>query len=863
MAGKTKMTAGERYQRLCALEALPYEGITLSDCRKEAHDEAIRLLDSSQHRALIVLPCGFGKSYIAWKIIDDATRKSAGKVRVLYITFGDQAKQDAEEKLFRHVENYGLYRNVTLDIYQHVWRYRTPEEPAALSDSCGRYTVLFDQYDLIILDEVHHALAAKTKLGIDLLFDRNPAAKVLALTATSYRSRERVDVADVMFPGQVAYRMHLHEAYVQRMLPLPEYHRCVVRVDECLAALDPAALEDWEAYQIVLEYYRSQAQVLKPHQIPPWVRVGLMEQDPGTVRKMTRAEMQACENAAFVYLLGETTRQYQEALCKVLKNHIGRYLVACSSIMQLKMVKGHIGKWLEPLGVPVHIYEYHRGRGGSSGLQEFVQDTSGALTLLLVVNLLLESSHDLSLTGLFLIRNTRSSKLYVQLVGRLNILFSKISPVIFDMVGAINHFSRSGSSSLMDLRELPSDGDIISYTAPDTSVSPALDVKVREEDQQDVYQAFKKMGRLRIPWYAAFSAIKNYVQESGVSINDIPSSLVLRATWTERGKRKEILRSESFQALEFLNRMRRCYHRESPKPEMDDEQKTLLSQLGIDYEKDTDWDEAYSFYCLALKNHIPGKPLYSPYILLGRWLERNLLRYYGFGNLPPLSEEQIRKMEAVGYDWMPERSSGLMWFVMCKILLNYTEEHLAPPPAGESFEKIYSFRRQQLKKMESGTLTADQKRKFEEVLRLERFSSPLVSSNALAIEAFLSEYGFLPRLSSESAQEKKLAQWIKYMQGCFLKGQMDKKDEAELRRIGIPLERRQRTHLTDEEILRYARDYLHAHPGDQSIPASAVADDGTQIGRKINRLQKAYSEGAKLSETLTRGLMELGLLRRV
>ena len=177
---------------------------------------AVRRLLGQKGRAAVIHPTGTGKSFIAFRLVEDEPY-----ARFLWLS--------PSEHIFKtQIEN--LRRS----------------EPAFPGDAIRFYTyarlMLMDekemeqlQPDYIILDEFHRCGAQIWGAGVDRLLAACPAAKVLGLSATSVRYLDNQrDMAEELFGGDVASEMSLGEAIVRGILPAPKYVTTVFKYQQDL-----------------------------------------------------------------------------------------------------------------------------------------------------------------------------------------------------------------------------------------------------------------------------------------------------------------------------------------------------------------------------------------------------------------------------------------------------------------------------------------------------------------------------------------------------------------------------------------------------------------------------------------------------
>ena len=178
--------------------------IALYPHNERAYLAARKMLEQKQ-RVAIVHPTGTGKSFIAFRFVEENPQ-----MRALWLS--------PSEYIFRiQLEN---IRKSDPEIGLENLQFMTYAKLMLLSDEA--MTMLAP--DLIILDEFHRCGAEHWGDGVDNLIDLYPKAKVLGLSATSVRYLDNQrDMAQELFDGNIASEMTLGEAIVRGILPAPKY----------------------------------------------------------------------------------------------------------------------------------------------------------------------------------------------------------------------------------------------------------------------------------------------------------------------------------------------------------------------------------------------------------------------------------------------------------------------------------------------------------------------------------------------------------------------------------------------------------------------------------------------------------------
>ena len=184
-----------------------------------AYAAAAAMLDR-YGKAAVVHPTGAGKSYIAFKLIEDHPDAA-----VLWLSPSEYIFQTQVESLRRQDPDFPL-ANVHFYTYAKLM-FCAPEELAAIASLRPAY---------IVMDEFHRAGAACWGASAQELLRLCPDARVLGLSATNIRYLDNNrDMAEELFDGHVASEMTLGEAIVRGILPAPKYVTTVFRYQNELA----------------------------------------------------------------------------------------------------------------------------------------------------------------------------------------------------------------------------------------------------------------------------------------------------------------------------------------------------------------------------------------------------------------------------------------------------------------------------------------------------------------------------------------------------------------------------------------------------------------------------------------------------
>ena len=193
--------------------------LRLFEHNEKAYRAAIRMMEQ-YGKAAIVHPTGTGKSYIAFKLIEDNPEKV-----VIWLSPSEYIFKTQLESLKRNDPDFPL-ANVHFYTYAKLMCC-TQAQLEKIAAQKPAY---------IILDEFHRAGAECWGESTVALLKLCPDAKLLGLTATNVRYLDNNrDMAEELFDGHIASDMNLGEAVVRGILPTPKYVTTVYQYQKALA----------------------------------------------------------------------------------------------------------------------------------------------------------------------------------------------------------------------------------------------------------------------------------------------------------------------------------------------------------------------------------------------------------------------------------------------------------------------------------------------------------------------------------------------------------------------------------------------------------------------------------------------------
>lgn len=619
-------------------------------------------------KAAVVHPTGTGKSYIAFKLIEDHPDAA-----FLWLSPSEYIFRTQLENLQKQAPDFPL-RNVRFATYARLL-FCTEEQLAEIAAQHPAY---------IIMDEFHRAGAERWGESVRKLLELCPDAKLLGLTATNVRYLDNNrDMAEELFDGHIASEMTLGEAIVRSILPAPKYVTTVFR------------------YQNELAKYQARVNSMRSP--------GVQDANQKYLEALRRALEQA------------------DGLDKVFAKHItqtcGKYIVFCSGKEHMDEMVSHVLEWFAGVNKNIKVYKtYSSDPETSKEFTAFKADDGDHLKLLFCIDMLNEGVHVEGISGVILFRPTVSPIIYKQQIGRALTAGVTAAPLILDVV---NNFE--GLSSISGLQKEMSAAVQRLYAngEGDKIVTERFEII---EQVQDCRLLFERLeNRLSSTWDHYFAAASSYYAEHGnlkVPLRyKTPGGLSL-GEWvqTQRSIRKgrekygaltpqqiERLdgigmvwetRSETAWArgLEAARRYRQQYgDLQVPSAYKDadgfalgnwirntrsrfgsgglkESQIRELDALGMVWNSiDAKWERCYAEAALYCEKHgslnLAPKYVSPSGIRLGAWVE-NQRAYYIKGEL---SDDKIRRLEAIGMLW--EGRNDRQWLKAYEAAARYFQQY--------------------------------------------------------------------------------------------------------------------------------------------------------------------------------------------
>lgn len=630
-------------------EGMSRVALRLFEHNEKAYHAAVRMMNQ-YGKAAIVNPTGTGKSYIAFKLIEDNPEKV-----VIWLSPSEYIFKTQLESLKRNDPDFPL-----ANVHFYTYAKLMCCTQAQLDEIAAQKPAY------IILDEFHRAGAECWGESAVALLKLCQDAKLLGLTATNIRYLDNNrDMAEELFDSRVASDMTLGEAVVRGILPAPKYVTTVYQYQKALAK-----------YQARVDNLRTP---------------GIQDVNQKYLDALRRALEQA------------------DGLDKVFAHHItnksGKYIVFCANKEHMDEMVSHVPEWFAGVNPHVAVYEaYSDDPNTDKAFADFKTDISNRLKLLFCIDMLNEGVHVEGISGVILFRPTISPIIYKQQIGRALTAGNTAAPLILDIVNNFEGLtSISGLQSEMQeaIHRLYANGEGDKIVTERFEVIEQVhDCRVLFEQLQaslssswehyfseaSIYYA--EHGNLNVPklyttpgglslgvWLVTQRRVRegqiqgNLTEQQIARLDSIgmvwnifdakwEKAYALAAAYYEENGNLNIPRSYVTAAGERLGQWVASQQWAYPKGKLTDEQVERLNRIGMYWgnRNDRQWNEGYQEAKRYFDAHgdlnVPADYVSPGGYNLGNWVKRQrYTRQNPEKSCAVLTEERIVKLDAIRMRW--------------------------------------------------------------------------------------------------------------------------------------------------------------------------------------------------------------------
>lgn len=325
---------------------------------QEAFQEINKMIESGIKKVVAPRATGSGKTYLMGAL---AEKYNDNKKLVLEPT--RPLLNSIEEKF----NEFGI-ANTDFITYQKLIR-MSDEDIAAMD------------YKLIFLDECHHGTAPIWGMKIDCLMKTHLDSIIFGTSATTIRN-DGVNVVETLFDNNAIGELPLSTAIARKVLPCPHYITAIYRIDDEFEKLKKRINDSTNSKVEKREFYHKM-QEMKVH----------------------------FEKSYGIPLI----------LNKYIRVRDGKYLVFCKDKKHLNAMREVVIDWFQTAGIKnVHSYSvYSDYPEKEKDYKDFQDDNSDSLKIIFSINMLNEGLHIEDISGVLMLRTTRSNLVYLQQLGRL------------------------------------------------------------------------------------------------------------------------------------------------------------------------------------------------------------------------------------------------------------------------------------------------------------------------------------------------------------------------------------------------------------------------------------------------------------
>ena len=364
---------------------------------QKVYKKMIRGLSSS-NKILVEQATGTGKTYLMIKFLKDHAQ---GK-RVLYISPTNAIQNYFLEKVAGNLSDEDSNFDLQTVLYPSV------------------KNVAKNEYDIIIIDEVHHVGGKEWGKAVDQLLTNNPDAVVIGMTATMERS-DGVDITRWFDGKKPVSSLTLVDALQMGILESPDYTIAKVNFED-----------DEKFVEETTKTLKEKLKTASPEEKK--VIVKLLE-DLKVAKKIISGRKEIPDIVT------------EKLNTPELKN--GKFIVFCppgaddeTGSLILDTVVENSSSWFKGgLGKNVRKYVIHSrydDEHNEKTLKAFEEDNKPGLKLLYCVDMLNEGVHVEDVDGVIMLRTTQSNRIYTQQLGRVLNVESKKQKIVLDLVANLN-----------------------------------------------------------------------------------------------------------------------------------------------------------------------------------------------------------------------------------------------------------------------------------------------------------------------------------------------------------------------------------------------------------------------------------------
>lgn len=689
----------------------------------------------------VIQPTGTGKSYIMAKLIEDNADKS-------FLILSPSIHINIQIQSLLN----GL-RNIEFMTYQGLLL-KDPE---------------YDFYDYIILDEFHRCGADKWGEKVERLVRKIDKTKLLGTSATPIRYLDNFrDMSDELFDGNVIVNLSLIEAIVKGVLPTPKYISSYYLIDDEIQLMkkkiDDSKNEDKS------ELYRK-LDILK--------------------RNLDKSK----------------------GVPNILKKHVFpgeekyKFIVFFSNKEHMENMRYNIIGWLkEAFGNHVvDLFEVYSEKNGNEKTLRNFEKSNAQISLLFSIDMLNEGVHLKDVSGVILLRPTKSPIVFYQQIGRAMSSGMSKSPIIFDLV---NNMKSIGA------RQIFEDVDMVSFNYPEYK-DKANEIKkfFIFDEMIDAFEELKTLeSSLLNDWDVMFYKYKEQFRNSEDYLlkyikGEVSSDINEWATIQRKGVRNKTLSKEKNEKLIEIDFVF-----------------SLSKRL---------WETYYNILKSVLKES-EIKSISFSYtcdgIALGIWVnaQRTLFKKGLLG------EEKVEKLNDLGFIWDHRFNAWEEQYSALKKVVCKYGSFLKAVEKISTDSSLYHWIVRTRQEYKNGILD------LEKVNMLNEIGFSLDPN----MDKWLKKYEDL----KSGVDDEKMVQWCTFQRRKYKEGKLNEEKIRLLKDIGFNFQ----TTVSENELIELCKEHFEKYGS-----FTLKDNDYIQIKHFLSKQKKKYREGT-LNKEIYKELIEIG-----
>lgn len=591
--------------------------------------EASKTLFKHNNRVAIVQATGTGKSFIIIKHISELLGK-----RTLILA--------PQKYIIEQIRNDGhwITQDTSFITYAKL-KNLTDKEIKSL------------KLDFIVLDEFHRCGAKLWGEGVRRLLDCYKDTKVLGTSATPIRYLDdNKDMSDELFDGNVAVNLSLAEALVRRILPMPIYISALYTLEDELDVLKKKIENN-----IVLDTEALSKQVLDYKK--DW----------------------------------EKSKGIPQILKKYVSGEGLKFIVFCENKEHLNEMIWLVEMWFVKAKFGRRVRKYIVSSGSKDNDAELDNFKSyqnkDEIKLLFAIDMLNEGIHISGISGVILLRSTRSPRIFYQQIGR-SIEAGEQSkpPLIFDFV---NNFNNLCADDFLTELKVARENERKSREELGLGGNcPPFTIYDETKDEIEFFRGIED--KLTHIWDYRYDELVKYKNAHG-------NTLVSKSD------------KDNFELSRWVYSQRNAYS----KGILSEDKVDRLNEIGFAWDaKEGMWQQMYqelvqfhkeNGHCIVKRTGNNKK--------LASWVVHQKM-YYKKGDIVRLNKERIEALNKIHFEWGKDD----VWDLWFRELLKYKDEYgncNVPYYYSTSFGALGAWVNTQRQLYSDGRLTQQQIKKLKSI----------------------------------------------------------------------------------------------------------------------------------------------------